>query len=246
MSPDTPQPEAATKEAPAQGNAAAPKMQIPEDQKISRIPGVQLSVTLGKEVIIRIPGKEQSYRGTVVGLDPYDFVITKVRLPSALRDQLRLGGNVVVKYVHQGTIYGFRARVHNAIASPAPLLFFEYPDVIEKLDLRKTERSSCNIDSVLHTTEAEVECMVVNVSQTGCKISARARAHDALQQLKIDDALIVAMNLGGIGEQKVAVAVKNISLDKGIISLGCMFLDITKQEMATIQKYLDKISRLTG
>ena len=67
-----------------------------------------------------------------------------------------------------------------------------------------------------------------------------------LQQTRVDDALIVGMHLGNFGELKVAVAVKNISQEKGIISLGCMFLDITQEEMDTISSYLEKINRLTG
>jgi len=219
---------------------------VSDDTKVTRIPGVQLNVKPGKEVVLRLPGNGQSYRGKVVGMDPYDFVIVKVRLPSNVRQDLSLGGYVVVKYMQQGTVYGFRALVQNAISSPAPLLFFQYPDVIEKLDLRKTERTQCNIDGMLHTTDDEVECLVVNVSETGCKISARAGTRDMLKDTKVDDALIVAMNLGKLGDLKVAVAVKNVSLEKGIISLGCMFLDITKEEMATINKYLEKLNRLTG
>jgi len=249
--PETPHQDAPEKEAtqtkattPSDGTATSPKPQVPQDAKVTRIPGVQLNAAPGKEVIIRIPGREQSYKGKIIGLDPYDFVIVKVRLPSALREELMFGGTVVVKYVHQGTIYGFRAMVHNAITSPAPMLFFEYPEIIEKLDLRQTQRLDCSIDGSLHTTDDEVECMVVNVSETGCKVSARAGTRGVLQQTKVDDALIVSMNLGSVGELKVAIAVKNISLEKGIMSLGCMFLDITKDELTTIRKYLDKINRL--
>lgn len=219
---------------------------MPEAGKVARIPGVKFDVDPGKEVIIRIPGKDQSYRGKIVGFNPYDFIIAKVRLPSNVRQDLKLGGELIVKYVHEGTVFGFRAPVHNAISSPAQLVFFEYPDVIEKLALRRTLRLECNIDSLLHTTEDEVECMVVNVSETGCKISARANARGMLHQTKVDDALIVAMHLGTYGELKVAVVVKNVAKEKGLISMGCMFLDISKEEMATIQKYLDKISRHTS
>lgn len=253
MTAEAPQADATPQEAPKGKATKAPEgattqtsaSPIPEDAKVTRIPGVQLDVAPGKEVVIRIPGRDQSYRGTIVGLDPYDFIIVKVRLPSAIRKELKFGGNVIVKYVHQGTIYGFRAMVHNAISSPAQLLFFDYPDVIEKLTLRRSSRTNCNIDGMLHTSDDEVECMIINVSKTGCKISARAGSRDMLQKTKVDDALIVAMNLGNFGVLKVAIAVKNISLEKGIISLGCLFLDITKDEMRTVQQYLDKINRLT-
>lgn len=213
--------------------------------KVTRIPGVQLDVIPGKEVIIRLPGGRQSYRGKIVGFDPYDYIIAKVRLPQDVRQSLSFGGELILKYVHKGTVYGFRSPVLTAISSPAPLVLFGYPDVIERLALRRTSRMSCNIDALLHTTDDEVECMVVNVSETGCKVSARAGTRDMLQQAKVDDALIVAMNLGNAGTLKVAVAVKNITLEKGIINMGCMFLDISKSEMSIIQEYLDRISRLT-
>lgn len=233
-----------TTEAPQVETKTAPV--IPGDAKVTRIPGVQLDVTPGKEVIIRIPGLKQSYRGKIVGLDPYDYIIAKVRLPSAIRRELSFGGEIILKYVHKGTVYGFKAMVSNAISSPSPLIFFEYPDMIEKLALRRTSRMVCHIDSTLHSTDGEVECMVVNVSETGCKISARAGKNGLLRHTKVDDALIVAMNLGKFGELKVAIAIKNISHDKGILSMGCMFLDITKDEMSTIRNYLNKIARLTA
>lgn len=241
--PKAPEQEAAPK--PEGVTTTPPPPTVPEEAKVTRIPGVQLDVTPGKEVIVRIPGRKQSYRGKIVGLDPYDYVIVKVRLPSAIREELKFGGTLVVKYVHQGTIYGFKAQVLNTISSPAQLVFFEYPDVIERLVLRRQARTDCNIDGMLHTTESEIECMIINVSETGCKLSARAGARDPIHQTKVDDALIVAMNLGNFGELKIAIAVKNISLEKGIISMGCMFLDISKKEMSTIQSYLEKIHRLT-
>lgn len=217
----------------------------PNGAKVTRIPGVQLEVAPGKEVIVRVPGHAHSYRGRIVGFDPYDYLIAKVRLPSNVRNDLTFGGQLVMKYVHKGTVYGFRAEVHNVITSPAPLVFFGYPDSIEKLDLRQTARHKCSIDAVLHTTDDEVDCLVVNVSESGCKISARAGARDMLTNTNVDDALIVSMNLGKEGELKAAVAVKNIVKEKGIVTFGCMFLDISKQEMASIRTYLDKIASLS-
>lgn len=226
---------------PANDQRSAPA----NDAKVTRTPGVQLNVIPGKEVVVRASDSKQLYRGKIVGYEPYDFIIAKVRLPQTIRQGLRLGGTLTLKYMHDGTVYGFNAPVQNIISSPASLVFFEYPDVIERLDLRRTSRMACNIDAVLHAENDEEECMVINVSETGCMISARAGSRDLLQRTKVDDALIVAMNLGNEGVLKVAVAVKNITLEKGIINLGCMFLDITKEEMTTIQSYLERISRLT-
>jgi len=222
-----------------------PPTVAPEGAKVTKIPGIQMEISLGKEVVIRIPGVEQSYRGKIVGLDPYDYIIASVRLPSSVRKELSFGGELIVKYIQKGTIYGFRATVHNAIASPASLIFFDYPDVIEKIDLRRASRHKSSIDGMLHTIEGDFECMVVNVSETGCKISARAGARDILKKTKVDDTMVISMTLGSDGQLKLPVAVRNLSVEKGIIYMGAMYLDIRKDEEELITKYLDRIQRLT-
>ena len=217
----------------------------PEGTKVIKVPGVQLDIPLGKEVVIRIPGLEASYRGRVVGYDPYDYIIAAVRLPAKVRKDLAFGGELILKYVHRGAVYGFRAMVHNAIASPASLIFFDYPDVIEKIGLRRTSRLDCNIDGKLQTLDKKCECLVVNVSETGCKLSARAGTRDPLRNTRTDETMVVSMTLGNFGKLKLPIGVRNVSLGKGIITIGAMFLDINKDETEMINKYLEKIERFT-
>lgn len=217
----------------------------PEGSKITKIPGVKLEISLGKDVVVRVPDVEQAYRGKIVGYDPYDYIIASVRLPSAVRKKLSYGGDLILKYIHKGTVYGFKAAVHNAISSPTSLIFFDYPEVIEKIALRRAERDKCNIDGMLHTIEGDFECMIVNVSETGCKISARAGTRDMLKTTKVDDTMVVSMSLGTYGMLKIPIAVRNISLQKGIIYMGSMFLDIRPGEVELIKQYQDKIQRLT-
>lgn len=210
-----------------------------------KLPGVQLEIPMGKEVVVRIPGLEQTYKGKVVGYDPYDYLIAHVRLPSKIRHDLAYGGQLIIKYVHQGAVFGFRASVMNAISSPVPLIFFEYPDIIEKIALRRSSRANCSIDGVLHGMNEEYECMVINVSESGCKISARAGTRDELAQTKVGETMIISMTLGHYGQLKLPIAIRNLSLEKGILSLGAQFLDINKDEMAVINKYLEKIAKFT-
>lgn len=228
--------------------ANAEKKQTREAQKrakVSKVPGVQMDIPLGKELVIRIPRTEQSYRGKMVGVDPYDYGIASVRLPAVLRKKLKFGGQVIIKYVHQGNVFGFRTNVLNVVSTPAALLFFEFPDIIEKIALRNSSRMMCNIDGIIETIEDKFECMVVNVSESGCRISARAGSRDPLTKTKVGETMVVSMTLGHFGTVKTPIAIRNVSIEKGIINMGAMFLDINKEEVTIIQKYLDKIERFT-
>lgn len=211
--------------------------------KVSKVPGVQLDIPLGKEVVVRVPGLDQSYRGKMVGSDPYDYIIASVRLPSAVRKKLAMGGQVVVKYVSKGNVYGFRSNTLNAITTPSSLLFIAYPDVIEKITLRETSRMECNIDGVLESIDDKHDCIVVNVSESGCRISARAGTRDPLTQTKVGETMAISMTLGNFGTIKTPVAIRNTEIEKGIITMGAMFLDIQQEEVAIIRQYLDKLER---
>lgn len=213
--------------------------------KIAKIPGVQLELPLGRDVVARIPGINQSYKGTIVGFNPYDYLIVQMRLPTKIRQELTFGGHVVLKYVHNGSVYGFRAAVINSVSSPTSIVFFEYPAVAERIAMRQTSRSKCSIHGMLQTLDADYECMVVNVSETGCKISARAGTRDELAKTKVGEAMVVAMTMGNYGKLELPIAVRNLSLEKGILSIGAQFLDIKAKEVKVINDYLDSIAKFT-
>jgi c-di-GMP-binding flagellar brake protein YcgR len=212
--------------------------------RVSKVAGVHLNISPGKDVVVQAPGAEQGYRGRIVGYAPYEYIIAQVRLPSSVRKTLSFGGQVVLKYLHKGTVYGFRASILNSVTAPAPLLILEYPDAIEKIELRRNSRHRCQIDGLLHTSDAERDCLVVNVSEAGCKVSARSDVRDSLKAAKVDDVLAVSMNLGSSGMLKVPISVRSLSFEEGIVTIGSMFLDIRKEEVEMVQQYLEKISRL--
>ncbi|WFS62183.1 flagellar brake protein [Pseudodesulfovibrio thermohalotolerans] len=217
----------------------------PPENKVVKIPGVQLSVSPGKDVVIRVPGADRSYRGRIVGYDPYEYLIASVRLPGRIRRELALGGQIIVKYIHQGTVYGFKSMVHNAITSPTSLLFFDYPSVMEKVELRRDARTKCNIDGMLQAEDAEYECMIVNISATGCKASVRAGAREPIARVEVGDTLVAIVNLGAEGTLKLPIVVRNIQREQGIHTLGAMFLDLNKAEEEKIGNYLERMRRLT-
>lgn len=207
--------------------------------------GVNLEVALGADLVVTFPGMQRGYRGRVVGFDPYEFLVANVRLPSSVRGGMGYKDTIVVKYLHEGTVYGFETLVLNHITRPAPLLFFEYPESIEKLDLRNASRTNCNIDSTLHTADSDYDCLVVNASDTGCRLSVAVGSRDALNMVEVGDDMVVSMRLGNLGNIKIPVTIKNIVAKQGVLLLGCMFIDISEEEQQLISTYVERIARLS-
>jgi c-di-GMP-binding flagellar brake protein YcgR len=217
----------------------------PAEAKVRKMPGVQLRVSLGKNVVIRVPGADCSYRGRIVGLDPYEYLIASVRMPARIREQLALGGEIIVKYIHQGAVYGFKTTTFNAITSPTSLVFFAYPSSIEKVELRRDSRTKCNIDGMLRSEEGEYECMIVNISATGCRATVRAGTRDPIARLEVGDPLVAIVNLGTEGTLKLPIVVRNIKREQGLHIIGAMFLDLNDIEEERIGTYLERMRRLS-
>ncbi|BCS88568.1 flagellar brake protein [Pseudodesulfovibrio sediminis] len=218
---------------------------IAPDAQVAKIPGVNLNVALSKEVVIRVLGVDQSYKGKIVGYDAYEYIIAAVRLPSKIRKKLAFGGEIIVKYILEGTVYGFKTSVHNAVSSPTSLIFFDYPSVIEKIELRRESRIDVNLNGEVHANDGEHDCIILNVSETGCKLSVRASSRDPISNIKVEDTVMVVIDFGVEGALKLPIAVRNIKRGKGILTLGAMFIDINPNEEEVINKYLERVRRLT-
>lgn len=224
---------------------AGPSPTHPGGGRVGRVAGVHLDMAPGKDVAVHVDGLDQGYRGRIVGYEPYEYIIARVRLPSSVRRGLPGGGRVVIKYVHKGTVFGFRAGVLATLNSPAPLVVVEYPDAIERIELRRKARHRCQIDGLLHTPDNDRDCLVLNVSEAGCRVSARSDARDPLRRARVDDVLAVSMHLGASGTVRLPISVRSLGFEEGIVTIGSMFLDIRKEEVELVQKHLEKISRLT-
>ena len=213
--------------------------------KVTRVPGVNLEISLGEELILRLSDAENDIKGRVVGLEPYEYIIAKAHIPADTRESLRLGGRIVVKYILDGTVYGFRTDVLNVVSRPTSLIFFAAPNTVEKLELRKNKRYDCRIESTLHTKDTDTDALVVNISRDGCMISTRCNARDSLRDTLVDDTMVVSMSLGSFGTIKLPLVVKNVTFKQGIVTFGCMYLNIQPDEIQTIENYLEKLDRLS-
>lgn len=212
--------------------------------RVTKVPGVNLEIGLGEEVVLRVADLDRDLKGRVVGLEPYEYIIAKARMSSEVRKSLSMGGRIVVKYILDGTVYGFRTDVLNVVAKPTSLIFFAMPNTVEKLELRKSKRYDCRIESTMHTRDADYEALVVNISTDGCMISTRCNVRDPLRDTDVDDTLVISMAMGSFGNVKIPVAVKNVSFKQGVITLGCMYLNIDQDELSVIEAYMDKLERL--
>ena len=88
------------------------------------------------------------------------------------------GSPVVVRFIHEGSIVGFRSMVICQSLAPSPLVFLRFPQEVESTRLRKSERYPVSIDCVCSgkrlsgMVEGFPRSTVLNLSEGGCMVEA--------------------------------------------------------------------------
>lgn len=159
----------------------------------------ELLLTPGSSLSIEPAGMGDRFSTKLIGFST-KYIIT--RLPQQAKWHEYLAGNNVigektcyVRYLHEGSIYGFRSKVLWTLKAPDKLLFLSYPGAteVEEVSLRKSKRICCCLPAQIMTRQygihAQYDGMILNLSTGGCEIAVDAGEdeHDRLFDLTSDD-----------------------------------------------------------
>ncbi len=95
---------------------------------------VKLSLTLDNE--------KRMYGSTMLGWKEHAWLVCE--WPAQLGHTISIpkGTLCTISYLRDGTLVGYRTEVRDSIASPVPLLFLAFPQVVEEMQLRRHVRVS--------------------------------------------------------------------------------------------------------
>jgi hypothetical protein len=185
-----------------------------------------MNIEMGTRVQLEFSGDDERVCGVFVGLYPEGYLILYVPFTTSMKKKAKKKHVVTGRYVHGGTVYGFRAMVMNYIVDPASLLFLEYPPSVEILELRKEPRVPCLLPAVLHRGDGEsLAAVISDISPSGCRVSLRGagRAPDdgrliPGERVKLDFFAIEEKN-----SYSIFTDVTNAFSQDGVLHLGLRF-----------------------
>ncbi len=111
----------------------------------------------------------------VVGWMSGRFVLTTCPYENGSKLKVEAGKTHNITYLSKGKVYGFRAHLFREIQTMIPLLLFDYPQEVERIELRKEPRYttffaadvSSETDGVLEMYKGTI----INISKSGCFIT---------------------------------------------------------------------------
>jgi c-di-GMP-binding flagellar brake protein YcgR len=130
----------------------------------------KVSIEIGTQVLMQINGVAGRFPSQFVGRDQDRFMIFKIpRAQVNLSNRLMKGAPLVVRYRHQGRIFGFESMIVGIIAEPFGLLFINSPNIIEEHRLRKNTRVDCYLPCSVELVEGQAGGVIVNISSQGAR-----------------------------------------------------------------------------
>ncbi len=199
-------------------------------------------IDIGTEVYLEIEGVNFSVTSIFIGMLKDEFMI--VTLPKrykSIKNKLFPSDTMVVKYLHEGSVYAFQTSVIETITNPIRALALEYPKVVQQRELRVVKRNNVVVPARVEAKKKDFPVVIFDISKKGC----RFKYHDSISNissLREGDILRVYCQFPGVADEIGAMAcVKNIKREQGQLTIGAEFQDITKAFLLPLMHFLYSI-----
>lgn len=199
--------------------------------------GLEKCLAVGLDVFLDAqPGQNNAprYPGRIRGWDEGNYILFGLNRGARL-PVVRRGAECVVRFMHEGEVWGFTAAVGEAIAqSEFPLIQLHWPNNVARIQVRKHERAPIHIPCTLHVGEESEDCSINDISSGGCSLIAS-------RDLAVSDTMHLSFRMpdGGLVSRR-PVIIRNRREDaSGTFSYGCQFQE-EKEEDRGIELFVKR------
>lgn len=145
----------------------------------------------------------------------------------------------VVRFVSKGNIFGFETHMIKIITDPVNLLIFAYPEKIEEITLRKSEREESFFPTKIVLSpdngSKEINGFVVDLGPKGCKLYIESEV-----SINVGAELILRMSSPKkYLIQELSCCVKHIQSKGNPCILGVNFFNVSGEDLKIINEYIE-------
>ncbi len=209
-----------------------------------------VSVHPGADVTLQLQGKQTPLSATVVGMLQDNCFIVTTPQPERDFDSDEMD-RVLIKFIHNGRAWMFKASLLQQVRGTTPLLIFDYPSVLHYHELRKAKRTSIFVPSTFHfENNGEFYGALIDLSAAGSLCQIKHHPERPLPVIKPETPMLLRCLLPGIKEeQMINCRVRNVNVTEETTNVGVEFEKMPTYLSSIISRYLysqDKKSRSFG
>jgi hypothetical protein len=206
-----------------------------------------LNYLCGQQVSLKFGMDDKQLFCICQGVSTGQFIVTQIPVAPGIDQKLTPGNSVVIRFIESGMVCGFKARILQAITMPFRLIFFNYPDSLELLNLRASKRVPLNIDATLRINDKDFEGTIRNLSVGGCFFVAEYWKSTPLASLTTASSLVIIFTLLN-NDTAVSLQCRpaKVDADKNEIRLGIAFENNPPETLNRVADFVEYVSRLLG
>jgi hypothetical protein len=202
-----------------------------------------LPIAAGTPVNVQRTGSSLRVRAEVLGAVPGAYIAlrgadhrSELRSLSAL--SLRVGDSIIVRFIHEGVVCGFRTAVTRVSTDPEPLIFVHYPRRVEQVSVRREPRISCRMPCLVAAADAEPRPgLMLDVSATGCGIIGEALPDRPTPVVGAPVTVTIALPERAEANRAVG-EIRRLSHHDGNWVIGVLFGSEQRELYAALARYL--------
>ena len=177
----------------------------------------------GTQIQIQLEGLGPS-KSQFIGMTGGEFLIIKTPLVQDISTKLFQKNHVIIRYLHEGSVYGFRCTLIGLVKEPYRLSILSYPETIECLNLRKHERVECLIKASLKIhdlQEYSLQGIIQDISLGGCGFKCKPPEGGAVPQVEMNQKATISMDFPGRGTpMELHSVIRRVQQDRQAILIG--------------------------
>lgn len=172
---------------------------VTDKQPETSTPPSHLVVTAGRVVNIQRVGERTRVRAEVLGAVPDGYIALREACSSPESRVLRLlslrvADLLILRFLHEGVVYGFRTAVSRLVTDPEHLVFVHYPRLVEHVSVRREPRTACCMPCrVAYDGSGPQPGLMLDVSAAGCRIVGQFEREEAAPSAGCQVTVILAL-----------------------------------------------------
>lgn len=202
-----------------------------------------LRIDLGCPLFIQCQGVTDRVKSELVGLYPGLYLIVSTPGAKGPGDIPEETKDVIVRYIYRGEVMGFKSSIIERIQKPFRLMFLSYPKAVERLNLRKSQRVSCNLPARITASGNDLDGILIDMSNGGCRFTTRAGS--GVNQADLMPGAQLSLNVslpGAEGRTSIGCSVKNANISSGRIELGLQFNQEETEQLKEVERYVKEVT----
>jgi hypothetical protein len=207
--------------------------------------GKHLSIEIGSQLQVEIEGIPSRHQTTFIGMELFEYLIIKIPVfthkirSSGIKHKLFPGNQITVRYIYEGSVFGFQTELIEALFMPKRWLVLKYPEVIAQHDLRSEKRINCFLPAITKIKDKETHGIIEDINQNGCRYLIKGVKDRKLPPVQVDDLITLRCQFPGEpDEQEASGIVKNIKRNSQEMTLGIQFRKMTDNFYDIVSLYI--------